>query len=1015
MACSNTRAQSSPIIVERNVVPMTEVVGMVKLKTLGGLVLEPDGFRQPKPLAMLAYLALEGPQRRAALAKLCWPEGNSHKSLSMALTRLRQAAPTCFSTDGDLITGSVRCDAVDLLGALAAGDVGKAVELYSGAFLDGVESDDWSAPLESWVANTRDSLAIRLRSVLIGRAEALSGAGQEDEAAGVAAAAWRLAGAPPPEPSEGRRLYALLDAALHPAAADVLADLRSLEPDDEQGVLEGRWETEGSRFIGREKELALVAAQLERPDCRLITIVGPGGVGKTRLALRVSTSALGWGSFPDGVHYVKLETLTEPDQVPALLCQTLGAPLRSAKDGWQHLRDVIGGRRILLLLDNAEHLLTVAPALAELVESTSGLKLLITSRERLAIGTERVVTISGLAWPDQKIDWTAAQEWPAVEMLCDRAAAVLPGIDLRQQQTGVLELCASLGGLPLGLELAASLLRLMPAQDLARLVASDPTAIGAAAPPGRPKHASLQTVLEASWQVLPEASRRAAARLSVFSGGFGAETAQEVCEVDAKTLSDLVDSSWLQRGAGRFDIHPYVHAFLRRRLVETPEEEAHVLGAHALWCLSLARSVDRAPASKRKERTPLLAAEHANLMAALGRLSVSTPELGLELATLLTESWLLHGRYAEGLDRLTTVLKAVANAITPESRAVRARALSGAGQIAWRRGERERPRSLFEEALAELDALDDIGSDSPQNVAALRAGALVGLGLVFQDLDGDFAAAERLYLEALKQARRSGEQRAISEVLRLLSVQDSAHGDYVSAKQRLGEALALSDEAGDELSVAKTCINLATVLGYSGDAAAARPLNERALNILQVLGDLHGQAVVLINLGVAASERGDEHEGLRHYRRGLALFRELGERRSVCHLLNNIAGAHQTLGEPLIAKPLLEESLELLRTLGEPALTTHALSLYAKVLIDLGERDAAKRQLDACIFLARRNDERWALMRALVTLAKWHAAADQSELAMASAREAEAMAEAAGDAKVLRSVREFMAAPVSQG
>ncbi len=652
---------------------MTEVVGVVKLKTLGGLELGPGGFRQPKPLALLAYLALEGPKHRTALARTFWPEGNSHKSLSMALTRLRQASPGSCETDGGLVIANVTCDAVELLSAIAAGDVGRAVELYGGAFLDGVETADWNADLETWVADTREALACRLRSLLIGRAEALAGAGHDDEAAGVAAAAWRLAGAPPPEPAEGRRLYALLNAVAHPAATEVRWDLRTLEPSaDEQSVGGEGWASPHTQFIGRERELALIAAKLERPDCRVISLVGPGGVGKTRLALRAAQSALSWGSFPDGVHCARLETLTAPDQVPALLCQTLGAPLRSAKDGWQHLREVIGDRRILLVLDNAEHLLSVAPDLSALVAEASGLKLLVTSRERLAIEAEHVIAVSGLAWPGAGVEWTAAQEWPAVKLLCDRVAAVHADLDLRSQAAGVLELCASLGGLPLGLELAAGLLRLMSARELASLVVTDPAALGAATAPEGSRHLSLEAVLGTSWEVLPSASRQALAKLSAFSGGFRAETAQAVCEVADEDLADLVDSSWLQRGGdGRFDIHPYVHAFLRKRLAETPYVAGRTLHAHALWHLDLARAVDRAPAARRKERLPQLAAEHANLDAALDHLYATAPKLGLELAALLAESWLLHGHYAEGLDQLSTALRGVAGETAPELRRVR--------------------------------------------------------------------------------------------------------------------------------------------------------------------------------------------------------------------------------------------------------------------------------------------------------------------------------------------------------
>ncbi len=993
---------------------MTEVVGMAKLRTLGGLTLEPVGFRQPKPLVLLTYLALEGPQRRKALAALFWPDGNGQKSLSMALSRLRQAAPGCCETEGDRAMAQVVCDAGELLEALAEADVGRAVELYRGAFLDGVEAAGSSAELEEWIVGKREELAGRLRALLIGRAESLAAAGQDDEAAGVAAAAWRLVGAAPPEPAEGRRLYALLSAAAHPAAAEVLEDLQTLEPEAyAPGAATSEMGSPGSTFVGREQELAAIAAHLERPGCRLITVVGPGGIGKTRLALQMARAAKTWGSFPDGVHVARLEALNDPAQLPALLAQALAAPQRSAKDGWQHLSDVVADRRVLLVLDNAEHLLAAAPRLAELLDSSSGLKLLVTSRERLGLDREQVLSLAGLPWPAAGSRWTDAVDWPAVRLLRERVTALHAGLDLQAQAAGVIELCASLGGLPLGLEMAAGLLRIMTAHELSRLVARDPGALGSVPATGS-RHGSLGAVMETSWQRLPEASQLALARLSAFSGGFGPESALAVAQVAAPMLDSLVDASWLQRsGDGRFDLHPYVHAFARGRLAEIPDQALSVTSAHADWHLALAREAAQVTAARRKERFLVLAREQANLLAALDHYASTAPESGLELAALLSDFWLIHGHYAEGLDQLLRALRGVESQGLPAGlRTAWVRALVGAGRIAWRKGERERARACFRQALEETDVPSRPGdpqgptrADAGPSEAALRADALLGLGLVVQDLDGDFGGAAELYHAGLQGARLSGDPIVIAEALRILGTLDGARGDYASARRRLREALALAETAGDDLAVAKGCINLASVLADMGEAAQARPLNERALTILRAIGDRHGQAVVLINLGVAASNRGEEDEALRLYHLSLALFRQLGERRSVCHLLNNIAGVHQTLGEPDAARPLLEESLERLRTLGEPALTTHALYLYGKVLMDLGEREAAKRQLDACIELSSRNDERWAWMRALVAMAKWHDAANEHDKAAALAHEAERMAEAAGDAGILRSAR----------
>ncbi len=992
---------------------------MARLLTLGGLALEPAVLSQPKPLLLLAYLALEGRQPRRRLAELFWPDGRSLKSLSMAITRLHQALPDCCQTDGSHVWSQTDCDAVDLFQAIDAGAVTRAMGLYRGPFLGGLAQTGWSPELESWVQASRERLADRLRTLLIERAESLAGTGQADEAAGLAAAAWNLEGAVPAEPAMGRRLYALLSGAGHPLAAEVQADLEELAEGTHAGgpsvVARPDMRPPGTSFVGREQELAQIAARLERPGCRLLTLVGQGGVGKTRLALEAARAALDWGSFPDGVWVARLEVLTSEEQLPHYLAQVSGAPLRSSVDGWKHLADVVSDRRILLLLDNAEHLLAAVPRLGELLQATSHLKLLVTSRERLGLAEESLLSIGGLPWPVQGSRWEEAMASPAVRLLRDRALAVHGGLDLAGQAAGVLELCASLGGLPLGLEMAAGLLRLMPAKELARLIGQDPGLLQATVADAPVRHGSLRTIMDASWERLAPGLREALGRLSVFVGGFGPQAALEVCGVAPAALARLAEASWLQASPdGRFDLHPYVLAYARARLADRQEEVSSVKEAHAAWHLALAREADsRAIHAGQKERMPVLAREHANLLAALDHYADADPRAALELAARLGDFWTVQGHYAAGLAQLQRVLGSAGDDALGTWARLRA------GHLAWRKGELELARGFF--LRAEADAARLYAAAEPAEAMAtettqpavpkaetLLADALLGLGQLAYVFDGDFGTARERFAASLLHARLGADLIAASDALRMLGSLDTNQGDYAQAKRQLQASLDLAERSGDELTEAKVSINLATVLSYLGEQEQARHLNERSLAILHALGDKHGQAVVLINLGMAASEEGRQEEGKRLYARSLALFRELGDRRSVCHLLNNIAGVHQTMGEPRLAQPLLEESLATLRGLGDVALISHALFLYAKVHLDLGEREAAKRRLDACIDLCRRNDERWALMRALAVLARWHAEAGEHAAASTHAMEAEAMAKAAGDINALRTAQEVI-------
>lgn len=971
---------------------------MVRLSTLGRLRLEGSPFRQAKPLLLLAYLAVEGRQSRRRMAELVWPGGNSLKSLSMAMTRLRAAVPGCCEADATHVWAAAGSDASALESAIAAMEVDTCLALYQGPFLDGVRSVDVSSELEEWIVETRERLAARLRSVMLQGAERLNAGGKLDDAGALAASAVRLAGLPPAEPAELRRLHALLVAARHPLALEVRDELRELEPltvsealiptVDATNRASGHLHLPSNTFIGRERELALLAAQFATPGSRLITILGPGGSGKTRLALEASAAAARWGEFPGGVYTVMLESLTDVHQLPSVLCRTLtgAAP---HEDQWRRVADIIGQRRVLLVLDNMEHLRSVAPRLADLVAATADLKLLVTSRERLGVAEEHVLSLAGLAFDEVPGRSEGPGRSAAFELLTERALRTRIELDVDRHSRALSEICRLVEGLPLGLELAAGMLRLMPPEELAALIEADPGMLGEQTGDASGRHGTLRTTAAASWLQLPADLREALARLSVFVGGFRRTAAAEATQVTSEQVAELIDRSWLRLTAdGRLGSHPYLHAYARERLADTPDLESITRDAHAAWFAGFAgTAAARLRGPEQVDAFASLAEEHDNLAAALAHLSVGDKRAALELAVTLCHYWGVRGHHVTG----RAIVLALLESVDSDDRLIAA-AWSSAGHLATRASDYRAGRTYFEKALALAEANADHN---------LQAEALLGVGATLAQGHGDYIGARERYQAGLWHASQVDDYRSSCDALRYLGAVHVAQGHYLQGRACYEEALALAEQVGDAHAAAKVSINLSTALSYLGEHARAKLLNQRSLATMRSAGDLYGVAVLLINLAIEASNDDDIDTSLAYYQESLALFRRLGDRTSASQVLNNLANVNLRVNRPREAQRLLEESLDTLRNTGDVEQTAYALFLYGKALLDLGDRQGARQRLDACIETCRASDDNWALMRALLVLARWHAEGDEVPHANRALREAEQLAHAAGDKNTL--------------
>ena len=657
-------------------------------------------------------------------------------------------------------------------------------------------------------------------------------------------------------------------------------------------------------FVGRERELAEVRTLLA--SSRLVTLTGPGGCGKTRLALEVAGLA---ENFEDGVFLVELAGISDGELVPETAARTLGARLRLGLSPTEELANHLEAGETLLVLDNCEHVVDACADLADtLLRSCPGLKILATSREALAIAGEMAWPVPSLSLPDTLIDADPddTMRFGAVRLFAERAAAVAPGFALTPENTAaVARVCERLEGMPLAIELAAARARVLsPAQIASRLDDRFLLLTGG----GRvtvPRHKTLRATMDWGHELLSPQEKALFRRLSAFPGGFSLEAAEAVCpggdfEADEVLglLSRLVDKSLVVVG-GRGEENSYrmletVLSYASERLEDSGEAES-VRARHADFFLGLAEEAEPGLfGAQQGAWLGRLDADSGNLRAALGwHTGSGEAEGALRMAGALWWYWFLRGRYQEGCGRLEGALARSG----ADGSLHRARALTAAGDLAF--------------------------------------------------LQARYARAEERIGEGLTLYRALGDSRGVAGAVQLLGSIAREQGRYAEAVSRHEESLALWRELDDDWGIAQSLNYLGFVAWLRGDPDRATELCARALGKSRCLGDGEGVAWSLMNLGTAALYRGEHDRAAELLEESLSLSREGGYRETVAWALDGLGEIARRENRLEPAAKLLRESLTLHRDLGDRWRMASLLEGIGKLAATLGDFARAGRLFGA--------------------------------------------------------------------
>ena len=678
----------------------------------------------------------------------------------------------------------------------------------------------------------------------------------------------------------------------------------------------------GSAFVGRDTELAAAKTLLLRDEVRLVTATGPGGIGKSRLALEVARQVN--EAFPGGVYFVPLAAVKDPGLLALAIVQALQIRETANQSPLEILREYLQNSLnapALLLIDNFEHMVEAAPALAELLAVAPKLKLLVTSRAALHVRDEHEFPVPPLALPDNraKPSLEILAQCSAIALFVQRAAAVKPNFALTEENAPIIaEICLRLDGLPLAIELAAARIKLLsPAAMRSRLASSLQLLTGGARDlPARQQ--TLRQAIDWSYDLLSEPEQRLFRRLSVFLGGCTLEAVESVCDtkqdlgVDVLDgMSSMVDKSLARQieqadGEPRFVMLETISEYARGKIAESGEEAA-TRRSHAAYCLVLAEeSGAEDTAENQAGWVDRLEIESQNLRAALEWLiETGHAEWGLRLGVALFRFWERHERLTEARDWLAKLLK-MPGAAAPSS--LRVRALFSAGVLASEQRDYPVAMELLTKSVELARQLQD-----PRTLAV----SLNALAVVSRE-QGDLAAARALFEESLVYWKQLEDAQAVARGLSNLAGIANLQQDYQRARSLYEESLAIFRELGDRTGQAWALNHQGDVARDQGDSAAARSLYEQSLADFRELGDRWGVAGSLADLGNLAREQHDYRTADAQYRESLELFQELEHKRGIARLLESFACSAAAQSQPERGLRLAGAAAALRQSIGAP-------------------------------------------------------------------------------------------------
>jgi predicted ATPase/DNA-binding SARP family transcriptional activator len=975
-------------------------------------------IRPRKALALFIYLAMTAkPHSRDALATLLWPESDqmaARASLRRTLHRLQQALPPgLIAAEADTIrlapevelwvdTNAFSQVVAECLPAAAVpGDesyrarLAAAVELYSADFLAGFTLED-APEFDEWQFFQQESLRRALAQVLVYLVQSHTQEGNYAQAidyarrwlavdplhepahrelmrlyawAGQQAAAIRqyqecrrileqeLGGPPEPETSE---LYELIRTKRLPAPSPVMAGTAAVPAAPGDGTPRPRHNLppQLTPFVGRNAELARIRGLLlQDPHCRLLTLVGLGGIGKTRLALQVAQSLAddpeGTAHFPDGVWFVPLAPVGLASGMPTAIGEAIGMEFQGALSSHQQLLAYLRDKRLLLVLDDLDHLVAGVDQLSEILAGAPGVKLLVTTREALSLREAWFYPVGGMSFPSGRPDGDLPWDtYESVQLFAAGARRARVDFALEPVLEPVVRICRLVEGMPLALELAAAWLKALPVEQVADEIERGLDILTARHRNLPERHRSMRVVLDQSWARLSEDEQQVFCRLAVFCGGFRLPAAQAIAGASLLILAALVEKSLLSvTPGGRYTLHDLVRQYALAKLKEAPFTEQEVYHQYSVYYLQLLQTHRPRLITEAQPAALAEIEEEFDNIRFAWEWSLRMTDLAVVDPAVMSFCFYFRfrGRAQEGAELLAQGLTWLTQNPAAAKRAgfeeARLQMLQEQARFSYFLGNLDDARREFNTVLATARTLGDKNS---------AANALAKLGAIAAWQSQHALAREQLQA-SLALFRELGSINGMADVLHELARASLAIGDYLQAERESAESLALSRQTGrpDWTGYSFTTLGLAAFA--RGEYALAQRHYEEALAAFQKGEHELGKSIALGGLGMvtwgADPVRWAEAEDLTL--QSLTICRRIGHRLQTAHRLCVRALIANSRGDYTNARCWAEEASTLAVILGSHSLRAYSLAAQGESELYQGDLDGAHRHLVQAVQTAR--------------------------------------------------------------